>query len=75
MALVPAGRAKPWIQCRAKSVEKRPDGSGLGLYEVNVLGVPAGRRDEELVKCRPAPENETLGEFRSIEHLDQGAAE
>jgi hypothetical protein len=75
VALLPAGRAKPRIQCLAKLAEKRPDGSGLGLYEVDVLGVPAGWRDEELVECRPAPENKSLGEFRSIEHLDQCAGE
>jgi hypothetical protein len=45
------------------------------LYEVYVLRVPPGWRDEELVECRPAPENESLGDFRSVEHLDQGAGE
>ena len=46
-------------------------GSGLGLYQVDVLRVPPRRSDEELVQRRPATEYESLGKLRSVEHLDQ----
>jgi hypothetical protein len=69
--VVPRGIAEPGIEPRPKAVENSTDRPGLDLYEFQVFGVSARRRQHELVERSPATEGEPVRERRIRENLDE----
>lgn len=56
---------------RPKAVENSADRPGLDLHEVEVFGVSARRRQNELVERSPAAEGEAVRERRIREDLHE----
>src|SRR5258708_39534592 len=65
---------KPWIEHAAHRVHHRSRGLRLRLDEIDVLRVPRGRTQMQLVKRRAAAERQRVMQHRMREDLDQRAA-
>jgi hypothetical protein len=57
LARVRARRTDP-LEDSSQPRERGPDGSGVALHEIDVIGVPDGRGEVELVERGAAPEGE-----------------
>ena len=75
LRLLPPRAAKPGIERISQGVHHRAGRPGLYLNQIDILGVPRGRRQVELVERGAATEGERPGESGIGEYLDQGPAD
>ena len=75
LRLLPPRFAEPGVERVSQGVQHRTCRPGLYLNQIDILGVPRGRRQVELVERGTAAEGERPGENRIREYLDQGPAD
>lgn len=72
---LPTRFAEQWIEPLPEAVEHISYRTSLDLHEVDVFGIPARRRQHDLVDRGPAPEGEYLGQLSIREDLDERPGE